>query len=303
MTSHPKSSFAVSDQTVFGPIGLAVSPLAGAENGCHLAPQIMPKTIPPLSWRGMAVALFGHLIVLATLFTSRHVSETESDPAPLMASLILDEAIAESLPDPALIKLAPTQALPRTVQPHPLPVRPGEPPSVLALPEPVPAPAPAIVPTPRATVEPVSKPEPAVAVPIAPPPQPYAEKLPPPAVTLAAPQAAVPAHATQAVLPGKKEDVKAYIAALMRQLNRHKTYPVELKKAKTEGRVVLLFTLDKSGRLLASAVKQSSGHPDLDRAALAMLARANPLPAIPDFMERDELALAIPVEYSLITDR
>jgi len=119
----------------------------------------------------------------------------------------------------------------------------------------------------------------------------------------AAPVNAEPARTTTAALPGRPDDVKRYVAALMRQLNRHKTYPAELKKAKTEGRVVLQFTLDKAGRLVASAVKQSSGHPALDRAALDMLTRASPLPAIPDFMARDELALAIPVEYSLITDR
>jgi protein TonB len=63
------------------------------------------------------------------------------------------------------------------------------------------------------------------------------------------------------------------------------------------------FRIDRDGHLLTSDVKQSSGHPELDRAAMDMLVRAEPLPAIPDFMNRDELALAIPVEYSLITDR
>ena len=72
------------------------------------------------------------------------------------------------------------------------------------------------------------------------------------------------------------------------------------------GDALTIDSLDISvgnGRLLASGVKQTSGHAELDRAAMDMLARANPLPAIPEFMNRDELALAIPVEYSLITDR
>jgi protein TonB len=104
-------------------------------------------------------------------------------------------------------------------------------------------------------------------------------------------------------LSGNPDDMRKYIAAIMRQLNRHKTYARELKKAKIEGTVLIQFTIDREGRLLASGVKQTSGHAELDRAAMDMLARANPLPAIPDFMNRDELALAIPVEYSLITDR
>jgi protein TonB len=112
-----------------------------------------------------------------------------------------------------------------------------------------------------------------------------------------------PERATADSLPGSRDEVRQYIAAVMRQLNKHKTYPRELKKAKTEGTVTLQFTIDRNGRLVASGVKQSSGHPELDRAAMEMLARADPLPAIPEFMNRNELALAIPVEYSLITDR
>ncbi|MBP9592708.1 MAG: energy transducer TonB [Steroidobacteraceae bacterium] len=112
-----------------------------------------------------------------------------------------------------------------------------------------------------------------------------------------------PARATADALPGNPDDVRNYLAAVMRQLNRYKTYPRALKKARIEGTVVIQFTIDHDGQLLASAVQQGSGQADLDRAALDMLARANPLPAIPDFMNRDELALAIPVEYSLITDR
>jgi len=117
------------------------------------------------------------------------------------------------------------------------------------------------------------------------------------------PQVREPANSSPASLPVNDDEFRRYIASIMRQLHRHKTYPRELKKARIEGTVVLQFTIDRDGRLLASNVKQGSGHDELDRSAMEMLTRANPLPAIPDFMNRDELALAIPVEYSLITDR
>ena len=89
----------------------------------------------------------------------------------------------------------------------------------------------------------------------------------------------------------------------MRQLNRHKFYPAALKKAKTEGKVVLQFTLNQAGEVTASRLQAGSSHAELDQAALQMLLRANPLPANPAYMNRNSLTLSIPVEYSLITDR
>jgi len=61
-------------------------------------------------------------------------------------------------------------------------------------------------------------------------------------------------------------------------------------------------TIGRDGQLLASAIKQSSGHALLDQAALATLARAAPFPPIPDFVGRETLSIAVPIDYALITD-
>lgn len=94
-----------------------------------------------------------------------------------------------------------------------------------------------------------------------------------------------------------------YLAELFRELARHKVYPSELKKNKIEGRVVVKFTLAADGRVINSSIQQSSGNDSLDDAALQMLNKASPLPAIPSYMNRSEMTLAVPVEYSLLTDR
>lgn len=97
-------------------------------------------------------------------------------------------------------------------------------------------------------------------------------------------------------------DVRAYFGQIASWIDANKDYPVECKKAKEQGTVVVKFTIDRDGRLLASSIKQSSGHPRLDQAALATLARAAPFPPIPDFVGRDTLSVSVPIDYSLITD-
>lgn len=265
---------------------------------------------------GLAVVVLTHVLILSGIALTRPETKEETERT-LSATLILAESTAAVITPTPSEPVPPVEVKPAQVPKPPEPevtqaepARPVEPPSLAALPpRPIPAPqVPVTQPVPLPVPAPIQplelrtepRPEPVV-VKAQPVPMP-APSVPTPMVRPDAEQAPA-ARATPAALPGKPDDVKRYIATLMRQLNRHKTYPPALKKAKTEGRVVLRFTLDKSGRLMASAVQQSSGHAELDRAAMEMLARASPLPAIPDFMARDELALAIPVEYSLITDR
>ena len=103
-------------------------------------------------------------------------------------------------------------------------------------------------------------------------------------------------------LGGRVGNPKDYFSLLIAWLNQHKDYPPAVKKKKQQGTVVLAFSIDRSGTVLTSRVQKSSGYPLLDQAAFDMLARANPLPAMPDSMPRQRLRLAVPIEYSLILE-
>jgi protein TonB len=100
---------------------------------------------------------------------------------------------------------------------------------------------------------------------------------------------------------GSRQARHPYFGKLKAWLNAHKTYPAALKKAKTQGTVVLTFTISRSGELLSSRIVTGSGEPGLDQAALDMLQRSSPMPPLPDELGLDTLTLTIPVEYSLIT--
>ena len=101
---------------------------------------------------------------------------------------------------------------------------------------------------------------------------------------------------------GKSGDSSSYFSELIAWLNRYKDYPAAVKKRKQQGVVVVAFTINRAGEVLGADVQQSSGYPLLDRAALDMLDRASPLPPMPESLPRERLNLAVPVEYSLITE-
>lgn len=92
---------------------------------------------------------------------------------------------------------------------------------------------------------------------------------------------------------------QAYQSALLERLLRFKRYPEPARRRGLTGTVMLQIELDSSGHVVSRRVSASSGYGLLDRAALAMLDAATPLPAIPPAYGPGPYRFTIPLLYDL----
>jgi protein TonB len=88
-------------------------------------------------------------------------------------------------------------------------------------------------------------------------------------------------------------------ALLSKHLQRFKNYPSVARARNEEGEALLIFTMDRNGHVLSRRIVRSSGHPDLDAEALAMVERAQPLPAFPASMTAAQLDVTLPIYFAL----
>ncbi|MCW0235988.1 MAG: TonB family protein [Ferrovibrio sp.] len=217
----------------------------------------------------------------------------------------------------AALLLAGTIAAPKP-QPDPLPVFeiviPAAPPQLLTAPA-EPAPPEPVAELPEPDTEPLPEPQiesPAPAKPaVKPRPRPpqqavqprgetpstnqalgAADSLPvqaPPIAARALPQAPVPVQ----------EAMPPYAPILLDWLGRHRDYPRAARLRRLEGAPRIALTLDRSGRLIALTLVQSSGIPLLDEAALAMARRAAPFPPPQLPPGSEKASFIVPVRFAL----
>lgn len=133
-------------------------------------------------------------------------------------------------------------------------------------------------------IEPLPAPEPE--------PQPKPKEATPPAPETTAP-------AAKPVLPAvvASNAPMTWQTRLMVHLEKHKRYPSQARGQ--QGTVYVRFTMDRQGRVVVSSLARSSGSPALDRAALDMLKRAQPLPAPPPEVTGEQIEITVPVEFFL----
>ncbi|MDJ0956290.1 MAG: TonB family protein [Arenicellales bacterium] len=94
--------------------------------------------------------------------------------------------------------------------------------------------------------------------------------------------------------------VSARYAGLLKgwlQENMH--YPRAARLAGQEGRAIVRFVIDRSGKVLSIRLEQGSGHHVLDREAVEMIERADPFPVMPAEMITSELELRVPIVFEI----
>ena len=109
-----------------------------------------------------------------------------------------------------------------------------------------------------------------------------------------------PAPRTTARVEGGAPRVApSWQADLVKHLQQYKRYPTAAQAKGEQGVVLLGFSVDRSGRVLAHRIVRSSGHADLDQEVTEMIERAQPLPAFPPSMTQEKLDLTVPIRFSL----
>lgn len=85
------------------------------------------------------------------------------------------------------------------------------------------------------------------------------------------------------------------------KINRMRNYPEDARKRKRTGTAVIAFSVNNRGEIVTSQLVNSSGTLSLDRAALAALQNAQPLPQPPAELLRNGIhKVTLPVEFTLL---
>lgn len=91
----------------------------------------------------------------------------------------------------------------------------------------------------------------------------------------------------------------SYEQRLAAWLDRHKLYPSMARRRRMEGEALLRVVIERDGKLRFRALEEASGYLLLNQAALEMVERADPFPAVPDEITGPTFEFLVPVEFRL----
>ena len=86
--------------------------------------------------------------------------------------------------------------------------------------------------------------------------------------------------------------------ALHAHLEKKKKYPRKAKRMKKKGTPVIRFTMDRDGHVINVSLIQSSGTSSLDKEAIDLVYRAQPLIKPPSSVAGNQLSLTLPINFS-----
>jgi protein TonB len=127
------------------------------------------------------------------------------------------------------------------------------------------------------------------------------KKKPPAPKTTAPPRSQTDAPTVSAARAGvaSASEIADWRSEVSAHLQRYKQYPSAARAQREEGVASVAFSVDRNGHVLSRQIVRSSGFTDLDQEVLAVLQRAQPLPAFPPSMTQSRIDLTVPFRFSL----
>jgi protein TonB len=107
----------------------------------------------------------------------------------------------------------------------------------------------------------------------------------------------------QATSPPRPRPSAAQVASWHRriamQVERHKGYPASARARHETGTAELAFTLDRTGKVVASHIARTSGSAALDRETIDTVRRAQPFPSPPPNMAGETFEFTVPIRFNI----
>jgi protein TonB len=197
---------------------------------------------------------------------------------------MLDLESAPPTPEPPQADIAPGPQMQEAEPPAPEPEKQDEAQKEEIPPTPVQE-APEVV-APPEKPKPEPKPDP-----VKPKPKPVVQKPKKPTDT-PAPRTTAPPEASQAARAN-------YNGILAAHIQRYKQYPSSAKAAGEQGVATVAFAVTRGGQATGVRLVRSSGHSELDSAALSAIRSAQPLPIPPADMPSSALSFSVPFRFSI----
>jgi protein TonB len=93
--------------------------------------------------------------------------------------------------------------------------------------------------------------------------------------------------------------IRTWKSALVTHINKYKRYPDAARSRGLVGEVQVVFAMDRSGHVVRSRVRHSSGSTVLDAEAMELFRRAQPLPLPPPAVQGEILEYVFPITFRM----